>query len=142
MNLRFRLHQLADALPPHGSVSLTRGDLVELLEADARDSLRNEPLAAVPATTVALESWRTLLWTVPSETRIGPAELCEALGRSRDWMYRHTGPKTPEAERLPCRKLDGELVFVVGELREWVHAHERVIHAPPPPKRPMRVVKD
>lgn len=73
-------------------------------------------------------TWRERLWTVPPETRIGMAELCEALGRPKSWVWRHTGPQSPGA-RLPHRKLEGELVFVVGELRQYVRDHETVVVA-------------
>jgi len=76
------------------------------------------------------ETWRERLWTVPGETRIGVPELAEATGRSRDWCYRRTAKKAGEA-RIPHRKLDGELVFVVGEVREWIRGHEDVIHEGP-----------
>lgn len=75
-------------------------------------------------------TWRERLWTVPPETRIGVTELIEATGRSRDWCYRHTSPKAGD-DRIPHRKLDGELVFVVGELREWIRRREDVIVGPP-----------
>jgi len=68
-------------------------------------------------------SWRERLWVVPPNTRLGVAELLEALGRTRSWIYRHTGPKSVRA-RIPHRKLDGELVFLAGELREWILEHE------------------
>ena len=71
-------------------------------------------------------TWRERLWTVPPETRIGRQELLEALGRSRNWLYRHTGKKATCA-RIPCRKLDGELVFVVGEVRRWLVDHEEIV---------------
>ena len=71
-------------------------------------------------------TWRERLWTVPPETRIGVAELCEALGRSKGWVWRHTGPKAPGV-RIPHRKLEGELVFVVGEVRAWIPQHESVV---------------
>lgn len=35
-------------------------------------------------------TWRERLWTVPPETRMGRQELLEALGRSENWLYRHT----------------------------------------------------
>jgi predicted DNA-binding transcriptional regulator AlpA len=71
-------------------------------------------------------SWRERLWQVLPDTRLGVAELLEALGRNRSWLYRHTGPKSVHA-RIPHRKLDGELVFVAGELREWILEHEVTI---------------
>ena len=81
-----------------------------------------------PSTALAL-TWRERLWLVPSETRIGAHELCEALGRSKHWLYRHTGPSADN--RIPHRKLDGELVFAVGEVRTWIRENEDVIEALP-----------
>jgi hypothetical protein len=90
------------------------------------------PLAAAPTPEpLALPepaSWREKLWTVPSDTRLGRNELCEALGRPASWVYRHTSPKGG-LPMLPHRKLDGELVFVVGEVRAWVIDHEEVLRA-------------
>jgi hypothetical protein len=74
-------------------------------------------------------SWREKLWLVPAETRVGANELCEALGRSKHWLYRHTGPSAEN--RIPHRKLDGELVFAVGEVRTWIRENEHVIEAAP-----------
>ncbi len=80
------------------------------------------------STALAL-TWRERLWLAPSETRIGTHELCEALGRSKHWLYRHTGPSAEN--RIPHRKLDGELVFAVGEVRTWIRENEDVIKALP-----------
>lgn len=74
-------------------------------------------------------TWRERLWLAPSETRLGANELCEALGRSKHWLYRHTGPSAEN--RIPHRKLDGELVFAVGEVRTWIRENEDVIEAGP-----------
>jgi hypothetical protein len=94
-------------------------------------SAQGEP-AAPDAGIAALQTaphWRVLLWTVPAETRIGREELLEAVGRPKSWLYRHTAPKA--AQRIPHRKLDGELVFVVGELRAWLKAQEEIVQAGP-----------
>src|SRR5207247_3862568 len=91
----------------------------------AVDSQTSALSAPAPAT------WRERLWTVPPETRIGVAELAEALGRPPSWVWRHTGPKAPGA-RLPHRKLEGELVFVVSEIRQYVREHETVVVAARP----------
>ena len=61
-----------------------------------------------------------------ANTRLGKAELLEALGRSEDWLYRHTGKKA-RCSRIPCRKLDGELVFLAGEIRQWLLEHEEIV---------------
>ena len=71
-------------------------------------------------------TWRERLWTAPAETRIGRQELLEAVGRSEHWLYRHSGAKA-KCSRIPCRKLDGELVFVVGEVRQWLVEHEETV---------------
>ena len=73
-------------------------------------------------------TWRAMLWTVPAETRLGIAEVAEALGRPRSWIYARTG----SAENsIPHRKLDGGLVFTAGELRTWIRDREDVIEAGP-----------
>ena len=71
-------------------------------------------------------TWREKLWLVPAETRLGAHEVCEALGRSPSWLYRHTGPKADEP--LPHRLLDGQLTFTAGELRTWVRDTEESVH--------------
>jgi hypothetical protein len=80
------------------------------------------------------EPWRMLLWTCHPETRIGRAELLAAVGRPRSWLYRHTSEKAEH--RIPHRKLDGELVFVVGEVRAWLREREEIVRAGPlePPR--------
>ncbi len=70
-------------------------------------------------------TWRSKLWTVAPETRLNVDEVCEALGRSRTWLYKQTGPSVDTDERIPSRKRDGSLVFCAGELREWWERHER-----------------
>ena len=113
--------------------------------ADLRTWLREAPPGTmVPATEMAARleavcptgrtttdvvtepTWRERLWTCPPETRIGRQELLEALRRSENWLYRHTGTKA-KCSRIPCRKLDGELVFVVGEVRQWLVDHEEIV---------------
>jgi predicted DNA-binding transcriptional regulator AlpA len=99
-----------------------------------------EPDVPVPAAAPdpVASSWRTRLWTVPAETRLTLPEAVEALGRSRSWVYKRTGPKSPE--RLPCRRLEGELEFVAGELRQWIRDHEEVIE-PGRPERTLHAVR-
>lgn len=98
-------------------------ELAALLEdlADAPEP-QPEPKAAPP-------SWRVLLWTVGAETRIGKREVLEAVGRPASWLYRHTGPASED--RIPHRRLDGELVFVVGEIREWLRGREELVEVGP-----------
>lgn len=67
--------------------------------------------------------WMILLWTAPPQTRIGVSELCEAVGRPKTWIYEHTS-RRGKCPRLPHRKMDGQLLFVVGEIRTWLVEHE------------------
>lgn len=103
--------------PPNTSV-----DAAEIADriAELMEVLDTAPLDTPEPT------WREKLWTAPPETRIGREELLEALGRPASWLYRHTSPKS-ECARIPHRKLDGELVFVVGEVQQWLIEHEEVI---------------
>lgn len=74
-------------------------------------------------------SWLERLWIAPGETRLGIEEVVEALGRSRSWVYRRTGSAAEDP--LPHRLLDGQLVFLAGELRHWVRTHEESVREAP-----------
>lgn len=74
-------------------------------------------------------TWRERLWTVPAETRLGVAEVAEALGRPKSFVYARTQKNA--AEPIPHRKLDGTLVFAAGELRAWIRAQEKPLVAGP-----------
>ena len=90
--------------------------------------LVSSPVAPVTAqpSVVPEPTWRERLATAPAETRIGVTELAEAVGRTKSWVYRHTSAKSG-APMLPHHKLDGELVFLVGEVRRWLDQNEEVI---------------
>ena len=45
--------------------------------------------------------WSMLLWRVPAETRLGPAEVLEAVGRPKSWLYRHTSAKAALSDKKP-----------------------------------------
>lgn len=93
-------------------------------------ALRNAtPEPSIATADVSPASWRERLWTVPPDTRLGVIETAEALGRPRSFVYRHTSEKSAGAARLPHRRLDGELVFVAGELRSWLKDHEETIES-------------
>jgi predicted DNA-binding transcriptional regulator AlpA len=106
---------------PDGTSLPARGvaDYLERLHAEP-------PWPAPPSVQAQPLPWAALLWVVPPETRIGVRELAEATGRPKSWVYRHTSGRG-DCPRLPHRKLDGELVFVVGEVRRWLLEHEVVI---------------
>lgn len=65
---------------------------------------------------------RESLWELNPETRVGVSELAPMIGRGKSFLYRSTAAKT-----IPHRKLDGELVFVVGEIREWLKKSEEKV---------------
>ena len=89
--------------------------------------LANAASAPAPARVEApAVTWREKLWTCPPETRLGAKEAAEAIGRPVSYVYRGTSAKADGA-RIPHRKMDGELIFVAGELRAWMLAQEEVI---------------
>ena len=127
-DFRTWLSVLADA-----SAVLPASEVLDRLpEAAEHETTRTEPSP--------LElTWRERLWLVPSETRLGVHEVCEALDRSSSWLYRHTGPKAEDP--LPHRLLDGHLVFVAGEIRHWIREHEEsVFELPMDGARQLKVV--
>jgi len=68
-------------------------------------------------------TWRERLWIAPPETRLGVEELSEAIGRPKSWIYRHTSAKSGLVQ-LPHRRLDGALVFLAGDVRQWLAQQE------------------
>jgi predicted DNA-binding transcriptional regulator AlpA len=108
------------AAAPRGTLVEAQALALALAEAD-----EGQPEGSAPQGGQVV-CWRERLWTAPADTRIGVAELCEALGRTKSWVWRHTGPRST-GPRLPHRKLDGALVFVVVEVRAWLREHERII---------------
>jgi predicted DNA-binding transcriptional regulator AlpA len=80
------------------------------------------------ATATEPPTWREKLWTCPTDVRIGVREVSEALDRAESWVYRHTSRKSG-IPLLPHKKLDGQLVFVVGEIRGWIQRNEQTIVA-------------
>ena len=99
--------------------------------ADRIDELTGLP-EADPVDSTQL-TWTERLWSAPPETRIGRNELLEAVQRPASWLYRHTSPKGG-CVRIPHRKMDGELVFVVGEVRQWLTEHEEMVEPGRPPR--------
>lgn len=95
---------------------------------EALDGLEEPTPARGGAVPTPSPSWRERLWSVPAETRLGVAEVAEALGRPKSFVYARTGSAE---DALPHRKLDGSLVFTAGEIRAWIRDHEEVIAAGP-----------
>ena len=85
-------------------------------------------------------TWRERIWVVPAETRLGVAELAEALGRPKSWVYarthRYQGKGTARKERrreelIPHRKMGGALAFTAGEIRTWIRLREEEVSGVP-----------
>jgi hypothetical protein len=66
------------------------------------------------------QTWRERLWTCHPDVRLGVAETCEALGRTKAFLYRHTRNKT-----IPFKRLDGELVFRASDVRRFIQEREQ-----------------
>lgn len=114
---RSRAAVLRDYVPPAATAWEQAAEELErvvLAEAEAAEPATPPPPGP---------NWRERLWTAPPETRIGREELLEALGKSKSWLYDLTSKG-----KIPHRKDEnGELVFVVGEIRAWLLRREVVI---------------
>jgi len=133
-----RLRAIVGPLPDGAAVTLP-ADTVRawLAEEPALVPSRLTELASQPL------SWRERFRTAADDVRLGAPELAEALGRSRDWVYRATSPRWA-AKRgrnpLPCSKLDGVLVFTAGAVRRWLQASAVMVNPEPePPSARLRV---
>lgn len=76
-------------------------------------------------------TWKERIWTCPPQTRLGISELAEAIGKSTSWIYKRTGPSATD-DKIPCRRLSGELVFLADEIRTWISEVESIVNALPP----------
>jgi hypothetical protein len=133
MTIASRLRTIVDALPPGAAVTLPADAVRAWLGEDGP-----EPPATAPVPEESVAGWRERLWTCPPDTRLGVREVAEALDRSRDWVYRATSAdRAREKGRppLPCGRLDGELVFSAGALREWIRRCEVVVNPAPDSRR-------
>lgn len=104
---------------PEGT-TLPAAALVELL-----DGLEDPVPELIQVEDSEPRSWRSRLWEVPAETRLGVEDVAEAVGRSSHWVYRAT---SRGEDPLPSRKLGGRLAVTAGELRAWIRDHEEVQH--------------
>ncbi len=95
--------------------------------ADALDQIATHPAPpAPPAAPPAEVSWRERLWTCDPQVRIGVAELSEGVDRPKSWVYR-AARGNGTCPPLPHRKLDGQLTFLAGEVRQWLREHEETV---------------
>lgn len=99
--------------------------ITKLAEALAALLAEAAPPPLVPNQRPTPPSWRERLWTAPLDCRIGVVELAEALGRSKAFCYRLTRLK-----EVPFRRLDGQLLFRVGDIRDWLKQREDVVVRP------------
>ncbi len=129
MRLADRLRAIVDPLPAGASVTLPADTVRAWL-----DDEPSAPAAPELVTDAAPQSWRERLWAVPAEMRLGVLEVAEAVGRSRDWVYRACSAEQAKAKGrspLPCSRLDGELVFTAGAVRDWITRNELVVNPAP-----------
>src|SRR5574341_275824 len=108
------LRRAVEALPVGTLLTLPREALLKAL-------INSTTVETIDATTAP--TWRERLWTCPAETRLGVPEIADALGRPPSWVYRAVSAARG-SERLPARRLDGELVVEADALREWVRRRE------------------
>lgn len=120
------LRRAAELLPAGASLTLPCEALRDLLATIPAAEVKPIPPAVTAASAA---TWREKLWTAPPDTRLGVRETAEALGRPVSFVYRGTSEKASAGDRIPHRKLAGELTFVVGELRSWIRDHEETITA-------------
>lgn len=133
MSARREPETLADVLrwlesAPDGTTLQARA-VLELLQRLGAVLTVDSGAATTAAPPSAAATWRERVWVAPPETRLTVGDVAEAVGRAKSWVYRHTSPASG-LPRLPHRKLDGELVFVAGEVREWLRGHEEILVQP------------
>lgn len=122
-----RFGSLADlhrwALRAPASVSMPVRDIAALLAPLLESEPKEGRLAPIPST------WRERVWTCPPQTRMTAAEVAEAIGapisRVYGWTHRTENPELLRRRReqgraIPFRKVDGALVFLAGEVRDWL----------------------
>lgn len=127
---RFRslqqLKEWCDAAPP--GTQLDAAAVVAVLDDLATEPVSKEPGESEVTAQVEL-SWRSKLWMVPADTRLGTEELTEALDRPASFIYERTQSEADDP--IPHRKLGGRLEFRAGEIRAWVRETEEVLVAGP-----------
>jgi hypothetical protein len=118
-DLRTALRTLAEAAPVGAAVTVTlpRAALLALVQGDGTRPQLDPDLGR------AAVGWRAMLWTVPEDTRMRVADVAEALGRPRSFVYRAVAAKQGE-HRLPAARLHGELSFTAGTVRAWLQREE------------------
>lgn len=112
---------------------LDAASVAEILSAETPSTFGTR----VPEVSTDPTQWREKLWTVDASTRLGVVEVAESLGRPASYVYAHTKGSSP----IPHAKLDGALVFVAGELRQWIADREDIIAPGPSGTRTLRVLK-
>lgn len=66
-------------------------------------------------------TWKDRLWEAHPERRLTAEEVAEALGYSKDFIYRRTMSSADDP--LPHHKIGGRLRFRAGDIRNWISAH-------------------
>ena len=112
---RDELLRALDVLPDSATLTLSVVELRPAVRDDTPPSVVDNGELPMP--------WNARLWSVPPETRLSRDQLLEALNRPKSWLYRRTG-NAGDKPRIPHRRFDGELVFIAGEVREWLKRQE------------------
>jgi len=132
---REELRRALDALPDAALITLRVIELREVLIDLTREGMGAmtritvatvPPLSAAPRMAARIVTWRERLWTCPPDTRLGVREVAEALGRPKSWVYRAVA-SARGVHRLPAARLNGELVFEAGAVREWIEREARPV---------------
>jgi predicted DNA-binding transcriptional regulator AlpA len=104
---------------------LDASTFAEALEDLAAQEPKDEPESRLEAPVEW--GWPERLWIIPAERRLGVKEACQALEKSRTWLYAHMS-EGQGRDRIPHRKLDGQVLFTAGELRAWIRDQEETVH--------------
>lgn len=114
-----RLRDLLETLP--ADTAFTPAGMLELLNQVDTNSVANVSLGKPVAPQG--DTWAERLWAVSPDTRLGMAELCEALRRPRSFVYRATSQS--KNDPLPGKKFGGEWSFRASDVRAWIARQER-----------------
>lgn len=125
MNLNARIRRLIDGVPEGASVTLPVPLLQRWLDQAEEDGSRSLSKPPSSGDRSPEEGWETKLWRVPSRTRLGAKDVAEAVERSVNWVHQRTQASADVP--IPHRKRNGRLVFLAGEVREWLDEQEEVI---------------
>lgn len=99
-------------------------------QGERHQQLADRYAALASQSTLGIESLHAQFWALPAETRLTAQQVAEASGRTTAWVYKHIDARRTDLP-LPYRREGGgsrdRLVFLAGEVREWMRQREIVI---------------